>query len=388
MLASFRGIDMLGQSEDACGNLRASCKCPGKGSGTDVVNEAMSNQSDVRAKIVVIGGGSGISNILRGLKQHPADLTAIVTMFDSGGSSGVLRTEFGYPPFGDLRQCLLALGDDTQETKAIRDALAFRFGVDSSLNGHSVGNLLLAAFTSLSNDLEQALEEIGQVLRVSGKVVPVTLKQAELCAELEDGRVIHGESGIDLRAAPLPAIKRIYLDREVEANPRAIEAVMEADCVILGPGDLYTSILPNLLPNGMVEAIESCRATRLFVCNLMTKRGETDGYKASGFVREITRYLGSATLDWALVNTTIATTAVQRAYEDEGASFVEPDLEEVGNFVNGIVGTSLAVDEVPFRHDPDMVAAAILQVLDAGRLSGRTTNQGSSASTAWTSDSE
>ena len=341
-----------------------------------------------RPKLVVIGGGSGISSILRGLTRHPADLTAIVTMFDSGGSSGVLRTEFGYPPFGDLRQCLLALGDETQETRGIRDALAFRFGDNSSLNGHSVGNLLLAAFTSLNNDLEQALEEIGQVLGVSGKVVPVTLGQAELCAELEDGQLIHGESNIDLRAAPLPAIKRIYLDREVEANPRATEAVMEADCVILGPGDLYTSILPNLLPNGMIEAIASCRATRVFVCSLMTKRGETDGYRASTFVRQITRYLGSTALDWVLVNTGIPARAIQQVYQEEGAYVVECDLEEVSKYVNGTAATSLAVDEVPLRHDPDKTAAAILQVLDAGRLSGRAANQGSSVSTAWTPDSE
>ena len=352
------------------------------------MSEAMSSKSDVRAKIVVIGGGSGISNILRGLKQHPADLTAIVTMFDSGGSSGVLRTEFGYPPFGDLRQCLLALGDDTQETQGIRDALAFRFGDNSSLNGHTVGNLLLAALTSLSHDLEQALEQISQVLRVSGKVVPVTLEQAELCAELDDGRVILGESSIDLRTAPLPAIKRIYLDREVEANPKAIQAVMEADCVILGPGDLYTSILPNLLPNGMAEAMASCRATRVFVCSLMTKRGETEGYMASAFVREITRYLGSGVLDWALVNTGIPARAIQQAYQEEGAYVVEYDLEEVSKYVNGTAATSLALDEMPLRHDPDKTTAAILQVLDAGRLSGRTTNQGSSVSTAWTSDSE
>ena len=322
-----------------------------------------------KPKITVIGGGSGISNILRGLKQHPVDLTAIVTMFDSGGSSGLLRAEYGYPPFGDLRQCLLALGDDTQETQAIRDALSFRFGGNTSLNGHNVGNLLLAAFTSLSNDLEQALDDIGQILHVGGKVVPVTLERADLCAELEDGRIIHGESSIDLRNTSLPSIKHVFLEPEVQANPKALHAVTEADAIILGPGDLYTSILPNLLAKGIPDALASSSATRIYVCNLMTKRGETDDYEASDFVSQLSRYMSPGALDWVLVNTSTPSATVQQAYRKEGADVVEPILEKLISQVKGVIATPLASTELPLHHDADSTTTAIFQAVHAGRVS-------------------
>ncbi len=238
-----------------------------------------------KPKILVIGGGSGSSNILRGLKLYPVELTVIVTMFDSGGSSGLLRKEFGYPPFGDLRQCLMALSDDSQDTLRIREALEFKFGTDSSLNGHSVGNLLLAALTSLSDDLEVAIGDISRLLGVTGQVVPVTLETAELCAELDDGRLIVGESDIDLRLTPLPRIKRIFLNRDVEANPKAVQAILDANAIVFGPGDLYTSILPNTLPKGITDAVAFTKGIRIYMCNLMTKQGETDGLQGIGFRR-------------------------------------------------------------------------------------------------------
>lgn len=338
------------------------------GASTNCQSNPMSHKKS-KLKVVVIGGGSGISNILMGLKQHPVDITAIVTMFDSGGSSGLLRAEYGYPPFGDLRQCLLALGDDTHETQAIRDALSFRFGADTSLNGHSVGNLLLAALTSLSNDLELALGDIGQILRVSGRVIPVTLERADLCAELEDGRIIQGESGINLRGTPLPRIKHIFLEPEVQANPRAIHAVTEADAIILGPGDLYTSILPNLLVRGVSNAVASSKGTRIYVCNLMTKCGETDEYDASDFVNQLTRYMSPDALDWVLVNTSIPPATVQQAYRKEGADVVEPVLEKLSSQVKGVIATPLASTELPLHHDRDRTAKAIFQAVHAGRVS-------------------
>ena len=323
-----------------------------------------------RPKIVVIGGGTGISNILQGLKRYPADLTAIVTMFDNGGSSGLLRKEFGFLPFGDLRQCILALGSNGQETEVIRQALEFRFGDKTSLNGHSVGNLFLAALTSVSGDLEQAIADIGQILNVSGQVIPVTLEHSELCAELEGSQIIQGESNIDTRATPLPRIKKIFLNPEVGANPKAIQAVLEADTLVFGPGDLYTSILPNLLAKGMVEAIDACQATRLYVCNLMTKPGETDGFKASDFIIEVSNYLSPGKVDWALVNTATPTPDVLQAYETENACIVEPDLDVVSKYVYGTISKGFALIEVPLRHDPDSTADAIFQASNVGRLSG------------------
>lgn len=322
-----------------------------------------------KPKVVVIGGGSGISNLLRGLKQYDTELTAVVTMFDSGGSSGLLQTEFGYPPFGDLRQCLLALAEDTRGTEGIRDALDYRFGGETSLGGHTVGNLLLAALTSLNGGLEEAIQDVSQVLNVAGSVVPVTLEQAELCAELEDETIIQGESSIDLRAATQPAISRIFLSTKVQGNPKAIKAAEEADVILFGPGDLYTSVLPNLLPDGMVEAIGASPAIRVYVCNLMTKRGETDGYDASDFARVVMRYLYPASLDWVLINTSVPAREVLQAYAEEGANFVDPALQRVKGYVAGTIAAPLASDELPIRHDPAKTAATILQVWQAGGAS-------------------
>ena len=319
-----------------------------------------------RQSVVVIGGGTGISYVLMGLKQYDVNLTAIVTMFDSGGSSGLLRTEFGYPPLGDLRQCLLALGDETQETRILRDVFKFRFGLGTSLKGHSVGNLVLAALTSVDDDVEQAIARVSHVLHVKGQVVPVTLERADLCAELEDGHVIQGESNIDLRSSSTPRIKRIFLAPEVNANPKAIQAVMESDAIVLGPGDLYTSVLPNLLLTGMQGAIAESKATCIYVSNLMTKHGETDGFKASDFIREVAKYLKPATLDWVIVNSAMPSEAILRAYEAESAYPVRLDLEDARHYARGVLAASLASGERPLRHDPDRTAVAILKAMEAG----------------------
>ena len=322
------------------------------------------NASKARPKVVVIGGGTGISSILPGLKSHDISLTAIVMVFDGGGNSG--RAEFGYPPLGDLRECLLTLGDETRETEALRNPFKFRFGRDSSLNGHSVGNLPRAALTRPSDDVEQAIDEVSELLHVEGQVVPVALGRADLCAELEDEQVVQGESDIDVRGASTPRIARIFLTPEVEANPRAIEVIAEADAIIMGPGDLYTSVLPNLLAGGIREAIASTRATRIYICNLMTKHGETDGFKASDFVREVGRNLEPGQVDWAIVNSSMPAEAIRRAYETENSYVVVPDLEEVQRSVGGILSAPLATAELPLRHDPERTASAVLKAMDAG----------------------
>ena len=321
-----------------------------------------------RPRVVAIGGGTGTSTILEGLKAHTPNLTAIVTMFDSGGSTGLLRREYGLPPFGDLRRCLLALGEVSEETASIRAALEFRFGGSSSLNGHSVGNLFMAALTSLSDDLERCVEQLSRILRVRGSVLPVTLGHADLCAELADGRILHGEADIDQRAAPLPRIERVYLDQEVEANPNALRAIREADAIVIGPGDLYTSILPVFLVDGMAEALAASPATRIFVCNLMTKRGETDGFTASDFVREFELYAGRARLDWAVVNTAIPPGSIQAAYDQEGATVVEPDIETVSGYVNGVFASSLATADLPVRHDSRALGEAVMRIVRTGRV--------------------
>jgi uncharacterized cofD-like protein len=187
-------------------------------------------------KIVVIGGGSGTSAVLRGLKQHTTQVAAVVTMFDSGGSSGLLQAEFGYPPLGDLRQCLLGLSEDSEANRSLRELLDFRFRRESSLNGHSLSNLLLAALTTLGKDLELALDEMARLLRITGQVIPVSLERADLCAQLGNGHLVRGEPNIDLRGQRYPRIERVFLDPGVRANPKALKAILEADVVVLGPG--------------------------------------------------------------------------------------------------------------------------------------------------------
>ena len=314
-------------------------------------------------KIVIIGGGSGSSVLLRGLKQYPVDLTAIVTTFDSGGSSGILREEFGYPPLGDLRQCLVALSDDGHATESLRTASEFRFSSDSSLNGHSLGNLLLAALTSLHNDVEGAIEQMSRMLNIRGKVIPVALKSADLCAELEDGSILRGESTIDLRSANLPRIKGVFLDPQVDANPRALEAIAQADTIVFGPGDLYTSIVPNLLVDQVPAAIARSGARKIYICNLMTKSGETGDFKASDFAREIVRYLKGQRLDSVLVNNRPVPLEVQAKYIAEGASPVENDEEDVSKYTRTVLAMPFSINEPKVRHDPDRLAEAVLSAM-------------------------
>ncbi len=325
-------------------------------------------------KIVVIGGGTGTSAVLRGLKQHTSRVSAIVTMFDSGGSSGLLQKEFGYPPLGDLRQCLLGLsvGD---AARPLRDLVDFRFDGESSLNGHSLGNLLLAALTTLGKDLEQAIDEMSGLLNITGEVIPVSLERADLCAELSDGRLLRGESAIDLRRQLHPSIERVFLDPAVPANRRGVDAVMEADVVVLGPGDLYTSIVPNFLAEGMAEALSATRATRVYVCNLMTKLGETDGFTASRFVREMQNYVGRDSLDWALVNCGDIPDEVRTAYRQEQARPVEADIEVAGGLVPGVYAAVLGNDDVPLMHRSSRVAEAVLDIARQGRVSGTVVRQ-------------
>ena len=319
-------------------------------------------------QVVVIGGGSGSSTVLRGLKSHTPNLSSIVTMFDSGGSSGLLQADFGYPPLGDLRQCLLSLSEDAEANHLLRELMDFRFRQESSLNGHSLGNLLLAALTTLGEDLEIAIDEMARLLRIKGQVIPVSLERADLCAELDNGQVLRGESNIDLRRQRFPMIRKAYLSPSVKANPKAISAILNADVVVLGPGDLYTSVIPNLLAKGIREALSDTVATRVYVCNLMTKLGETDGFEALDFIEEMIRYLGASSLDWVLINNREVPKEIAKTYLEEGAQPVIFNLDQVRKHVPGVFATSLAGNQVPMQHDPKLVAKAVLSIARLGRL--------------------
>ena len=322
---------------------------------------------DDRKRIVIIGGGSGSSAALRGLKSHDTDLTSIVTMFDSGGSTGILREEFGYPPLGDIRQCLVALSPTgNEQIAALNSALGFRFDSGSSLQGHSVGNLVLAALTTVYNGVQGAIDELSSMMQLKGQVVPVTLDEAQLCARLVDGVVVRTESAIDLRGANGPGIDEVFLDADVKANPRALEAINNADAILLGPGDLYTSVIPNLLVEEISDAIRDTNAPVIYACNLMTKLGETAGYGASMFASEVVRYIGGRKLDYLLVNSAKFSAEVLKVYAKETATPVELDNRDAENFANHVLVYDLAyIDGLTVRHNSERLADIVMAAIES-----------------------
>lgn len=316
-------------------------------------------------RIVVVGGGSGSAVALNGLVNCNVSISAIVTMFDSGGSSGLLRKEFGLLPLGDIRQCLLALSSkEYASVKGMINVLNYRFESESSLMGHSVGNLVLAALTSIHKDLKKAIQELSVLLRVKGHVFPVTYDQANLCARLENGDIIYTESDIDLRSDSIPPIETVYLDHAVKVNQEAVNAINDADLVLLGPGDLYTSIIPNFLVPEIKRAISSTRACVVYAGNLMTKRGETSGYKASKFVSEVCRYSGRKTLDYLILNNATLPDEVKFAYKNEKAEPVIID-DDVSNYANNVIIKDLVkLEGTTVRHDPKLLTDEIMALIE------------------------
>ncbi|MFH1894427.1 MAG: gluconeogenesis factor YvcK family protein [Patescibacteria group bacterium] len=250
-------------------------------------------------KVVCVGGGTGVSMVLSGLKKYPLDLTAIVTMFDNGGSSGKLRKELGILPLGDVRACLSVLSRE----KTVNPFFYCRFQ-RGALKGHNVGNLLIAAAEQITGSLEKAIKRIGIILKVKGNVLPVTLKSSHIKVLLKNGKQITGEEEIvNYQNLSKAGIKKISLVPPVNANPSAILAIKEADVIIIGPGKFYTSIIPNLLVGGISKAIAKSRAKKIFIANLMTQAGNTDNLKVEDFSRIIEEYLGKNIIDWVIFNT-------------------------------------------------------------------------------------
>lgn len=314
-------------------------------------------------RIVVMGGGTGLYTALTGLKRHDLDLTAVVTMADSGGSSGRLRDEFGYLPAGDVRRCLVALAADDKVNLLLRELFEYRFERGGDLAGHNFGNLLLTALTGLTGSMDQAIVEASRLLRVEGRVLPVTLSHSHLYAVVSGGTTIEGEGAIDTRQDSTP-IERVYLDPPAQATGEACAAIAAADMIVIGPGDLYTSVIPNLLVTGIREAIAGSRGCVVFVCNVMTKHGETDNYAASDFLRVITQYLGEGVLDAALVSyyESLPRDVLAR-YQAARANPVSIDQERCYQYAQRLMVRPLAAAGTLVRHDPDRLAAALLDVL-------------------------
>lgn len=315
-----------------------------------------------KKKIVVIGGGTGVFTVLTGLKPYFDNLTAIVTMADDGGSTGILREEFGILPPGDIRRVLVALSDT--DNKMLAQLFSYRFKEGFGLIGHSFGNLLIAVLERLTNDFEKAIDEAGKILSTKGRVIPVTLGNARLVAELESGQKIIGETNIDIpKHDGNLKIKKVWLKLPVKINPNAKKAILEADAVIIGPGDLYTSVIPNLLVGGMKEALKKTKAKIIYLSNVMTKFGETNDFKASDFIKTIVSYLGEGVLDFALVNKSKPLRSVLSAYSKEKAYFVEAD-EELGKIKNiSVIKADLLRKGKLLRHDSEKIARLIKMII-------------------------
>lgn len=310
-------------------------------------------------KIVVIGGGTGVFTVLEGLREYDYDLTAVVSMADDGGSTGVLREEFGTLPAGDIRRALIALSDSNK--KVLSDLFNYRFDENSSLKGHSLGNLLLTALEKITGDFSSGLDQAAEILNLKGQVVPVTLSPTKLFAELDNGDIIEGETNIDIpKHNGEIKIKRVFLKPEVSANPKALKEIEEADAVILGPGDLYTSVLPNLIVDGVVDALKKSRGKVIYNVNIMTKFGETNDFKASDFLKKIEGFLGSDTIDFITVNTEKPTGKIVERYKKEKVEFVENDLENDPRLVSG----KFLRDGMFLRHDPQKLAKALTGIID------------------------
>jgi uncharacterized cofD-like protein len=305
---------------------------------------------DKGPRIVAVGGGTGLSTLLRGLKKYSDHLTAVVTVADDGGSSGRLRRELGVLPPGDFRQCIAALAE---AEPLMTELFQYRFDQGTGLDGHSFGNLFIAAMSGITGNFERALRESSRVLAVRGQILPSTVENVTLCAELDDASFVEGESKLPHGPAP---IKRAYLrPSDAVAFPEALKAIGEADLIILGPGSLYTSIMPNLLVEGIASAIRQAKAVKVYVCNVASQPGETDGYNLSKHVESLESHVGKGLFSFVLANDhLVALPEVWHvnAIDVDGAALNLPGLR--------VVTADVIDEERPTRHDPAKLAAAIM----------------------------
>jgi len=330
----------------------------------------MTNKMDKTTKnIVVIGGGTGTFTVLSGLKKYPHNLTAVVSMADDGGSTGRLRDELGVLPPGDIRQCLVAL---SEADLILRDLFNYRFD-GGGLDGHNFGNLFISAFEKITGDLDKALEEVGNVLKIRGRVLPVTLEKVQLKAKLENGTELEGENEINNSwLLSKFGIKKLFLNPRAKANPKAVQAILGADVIVVGPGNIYCSIVPNFLVRGIPEAIKKSKALKIYNSNLMTKHGHTDGFRVSDFVKTIEQHLGDKVFDYVVFGAKKPSAALLKKYSHEG-DWVEPDKKILkdkrfigANLVSPILYRQDPADKLKralIRHDPDKLAKTIISLI-------------------------
>ncbi len=331
--------------------------------------------------VVALGGGTGLSTLLRGLKEYvtrrrddPADrlkpvsdLTAIVTVTDDGGSSGRLRRENRILPPGDIRNCMVAL---SQDEALLGRLFQYRFHAGRGLIGHNFGNLFLAALTHVTGDFAEAVRVSSKVLAIRGRIFPSTISNVSLIATLQNGRKVHGETRITASRVP---IKKLTLSpRSVRPLPKAVEAIREADLILLGPGSLYTSILPNLLIPEIANAIARSKAPRVYVANLMTQPGETSGYALADHLRAIQRHTPRRVIDWVVANRQPVSAEVAKRYRAQGAEPVVIDIPELQKLGYRVVLDNLLDEHGVIRHNPPRLARLLLKEFMSGSHHSRT----------------
>lgn len=321
-------------------------------------------------RVVALGGGTGLSTLLRGLKEyvvrrsdeHPnsvrpiSELTAVVTVTDDGGSSGRLRRENRVLPPGDIRNCMVALSKD----EALLGRLfQYRFHAGRGLAGHNFGNLFLAALTHVTGDFAEAVRVSSKVLAIRGRIFPSTLSNVHLVAKLANGRVVRGETRISASSTP---IKKLFLSpRNVSPFPAVLEAIREADLILMGPGSLYTSVLPNLLISGIASAVTKSNVPRVYIANLMTQPGETTAYSLADHLRAIRRHVPRKAVDWVVANRQAISPEVARRYRREGAAQVPVDVREIQQLGCRLILDNLLEEHSVIRHNPRRLARLLLE---------------------------
>ncbi|MFE5322858.1 uridine diphosphate-N-acetylglucosamine-binding protein YvcK [Paenibacillus sp. NPDC056579] len=324
-----------------------------------------SMESD-RPRIVVIGGGTGLSVMLRGLKEKPIDITAIVTVADDGGSSGILRSELEMVPPGDIRNVLTALAD---VEPLLGKMLEYRFEKGQGLAGHSLGNLILAAMRDITGDFVAGVREMSRVFAVRGRVLPAANHAIVLKAEMEDGTIVEGESKIPKSGK---VIKRVFIEpSNVQPLDEAVDALKKADAILVGPGSLYTSIMPNLLVPEIARTIVESQALKMFVCNVMTQPGETDNYSVSDHLQAMYNHVGHHLFDYIIVNNGDIPPQVQKRYAEKGARVVPLDLEEVTSRGYKVIADQLVLFRTYLRHDAEKLSQHIYQLVESWMLKKR-----------------
>ena len=324
-----------------------------------------------KRNVVTVGGGTGSFVVLSGLKNYEIDLNAIITMMDSGGSTGKLRDQLGVLPPGDLRQALVAL---SEASDIWRKLFTYRFEA-GDLKGHNFGNIFLSAIEKITDSNQEAIDRAADILQTGGRVIPITFDKCTLCAKYEDGSVIEGESNIDENEKAGIRIKNIFLKPPANINLEAKRVLERANALIFGPGDLYTSILPNLLVSGVRETLQYVKAKKVFVVNLMTKVGQTEGFKVSDFINEIEKYLGEGSLSYVVVNSKKPSDDLINRYKE--VDKVLPVEDDVGgtyrrakiiraNILSDYAYDKSSSDDLKrslIRHDPDKLAKVLYRII-------------------------